>query len=446
MIRSLRDEVGAVILAGGDGTLSAAAPALRDTGLPLGILPLGTANDLARTLAIPTGADGAAAVILAGHRRRLDLGCVNGHLFFNVASLGLSVEITQRLTRVMKRRWGRLAYPIAAAAVIMQARRFSATIRVDGQDIPVKSMQVAVGNGRHYGGGMVVADDAAIDDGRLDVYSLEPRARWRLLWMARAFRDGEHDLLEEVRTLRCRSLEVRTRRRRHVSADGEIITRTPARFTLLRKQSRCSHRRRRRRDGDGADDGRLGERGLGTVAASLAAGGVRVVDRHGHRSDGGSGGRSIGRVAGGRGTGMAGRAAVGDADDGGGADVGAEVPGRAGAAGVPGRVHCGVPLLSQRPCRGGGIFVWVPGAGDGGGAAGPSGRGAGGNGGVRRADRVQPAVPRLALPVRRRRGILGRRDGALAGMALGAGKGVAAGGMDVKRASLENVLKPAIVR
>lgn len=233
MIRSLREQVGAVILAGGDGTMNAAAPALRDTGLPLGILPLGTANDLARTLGIPLDADAAAAVILAGHRRRLDLGCVNGHPFFNVASLGLSVDITQRLTRVMKRRWGRLAYPIAAAAVIVQARRFSATIRVDGQDIPVKSMQVAVGNGRHYGGGMVVADDAAIDDGRLDVYSLEPRARWRLLWMARAFRDGEHDSLEEVRTLRCRSLEVRTRRRRHVSADGEIVTRTPARFTLL---------------------------------------------------------------------------------------------------------------------------------------------------------------------------------------------------------------------
>lgn len=233
LIRGLRQDVGAVILAGGDGTMSAAAPALRDTGLPLGILPLGTANDLARTLGIPLEAEGAAAVILAGRRRTLDLGCVNGHPFFNVASMGLSVEITQRLTRVMKRRWGKLAYPIAAAAVVAQARRFSATIRVDGQDIPVKSMQVAVGNGRHYGGGMVVADDAAIDDGRLDVYSLEPRARWRLLWMARAFRDGQHEELEEVRTLRCRSLEVRTRRRRHVSADGEIVTRTPARFTLL---------------------------------------------------------------------------------------------------------------------------------------------------------------------------------------------------------------------
>lgn len=233
LIRRVRDEVGAVILAGGDGTLNAAAPALRDTGLPLGILPLGTANDLARTLGVPLDAEAAAQVILDGHIRRLDLGCVNGHLFFNVASLGLSVDITQRLTRVMKRRWGRLAYPLAAAAVVLSARRFSAVIRANGADTPVKSMQVAVGNGLYYGGGMRVAEDATIDDQQLDVYSLEPRTRWRLLWMARAFRDGEHQALDEVRTLRCRSLEVITRRRRHVSADGEIVTRTPARFTLL---------------------------------------------------------------------------------------------------------------------------------------------------------------------------------------------------------------------
>lgn len=233
IIRALRNDVGAVILGGGDGTLSAAAPALRDTGLPLGILPLGTANDLARTLGIPEDAAGAAAVVLAGHKRVVDLGSVNGHLFFNVASIGLSVDITRRLSKVMKRRWGKLAYPLAAAAVVSTARRFSVRLRLDGQDVTVKSMQVAVGNGRFYGGGMVVEEGARIDDAALDVYSLEPRSRWRLLWLARAFRAGQHEQLEEVRNLRARRVEVHTRRRRHVSADGEIVTVTPAYFTVL---------------------------------------------------------------------------------------------------------------------------------------------------------------------------------------------------------------------
>ncbi len=238
LIRRLRDEVGSVILGGGDGTLNAASPALRDTGLPLGILPLGTANDLARTLDIPLQAEAAAEIILAGHTRQLDLGCVNGHPFFNVASMGLSVAITHRLTGLMKRRLGVLAYPAAAAAVIATARRFHATLLADGHETRVTTLQIAVGNGRYYGGGMVVEAEARIDDGTLDVYSLEPRARWRLLLMARAFRAGEHRKLDEVRTIRCRSVTIGTRRPRDVSADGEIVTRTPAVFTLLPKAVR----------------------------------------------------------------------------------------------------------------------------------------------------------------------------------------------------------------
>lgn len=235
LIRGLREQIGSVILGGGDGTMNAASAALHDTGLPLGILPLGTANDLARTLGIPDEPEAAAAVILSGRTRVLDLGCVNGHLFFNVASLGLSVDITRRLSRLMKRRFGVFAYPAAAAAVLATASRFHATLSVDGQATAVRTMQISVGNGRYYGGGMVVDAGAEIDDGMLHVYSLEPARRWRLLLMARAFRAGDHERLDEVRTLQSDRVTIDTRRPRRISADGEIVTQTPARFTVLRK-------------------------------------------------------------------------------------------------------------------------------------------------------------------------------------------------------------------
>ena len=235
MIRRLRDQIGSVILAGGDGTMNAASAALHETGLPLGILPLGTANDLARTLAIPMEPEAAAAVIVAGRTRRLDLGCVNGHLFFNVASLGLSVDITRRLSKLMKRRLGVFAYPVAAAAVLATGSRFHATLSGDGQVIPMRTMQISVGNGRYYGGGMVVEANAQIDDGLLDVYSLEPSGKWRLLLMAKAFRAGNHEKLQEVRTFQSHVVTIETRRPRHVSADGEIVTQTPAHFTVLPK-------------------------------------------------------------------------------------------------------------------------------------------------------------------------------------------------------------------
>ena len=91
-IRKIAKSVNLVVLGGGDGTLNSAAHALMETDLPLGILPLGTANDLARTLRIPSDPAAAAEIIVAGHSRWIDLGEVNGKPFFNVASLGLSAR------------------------------------------------------------------------------------------------------------------------------------------------------------------------------------------------------------------------------------------------------------------------------------------------------------------------------------------------------------------
>src|SRR6476661_2047631 len=119
-IRRYQNRVELVIIGGGDGTLNAAIEGLIDTKLPLGILPMGTANDLARTLGIPTDLSAACQVIASGKVRLIDLGWVNGQHFFNVASLGLSVEITQRLTKNVKQRWGVLAYAFIALLPAMR--------------------------------------------------------------------------------------------------------------------------------------------------------------------------------------------------------------------------------------------------------------------------------------------------------------------------------------
>jgi len=233
-IRRQASSVDLVVLGGGDGTMNAAAPALIETGLPFGILPLGTANDLARTLGIPTDLEGAAAVILAGHRHRIDLGEVNGKPFFNVASIGLSVEVTRELTRETKRRWGVLGYAIATFRALWRLRPFSAVISHDGSSHKVHAIQIAVGNGRYYGGGMAVEEGAEIDDGRLDLYSIEFQQLWRLALIYPAFRAGRHGMWQQVRTANCRTVEVRTRRPRAVNTDGELTTHTPARFCVLR--------------------------------------------------------------------------------------------------------------------------------------------------------------------------------------------------------------------
>ncbi|HEV2557168.1 MAG TPA: lipid kinase [Microvirga sp.] len=225
-------DVDLVAVGGGDGTLNAAALGVLDIGRPLGVLPMGTANDLARTLGIPPDLDAAARIIAGGRTRSIDLGLVNGEPFFNVASIGLSAELAQNLTRDIKRRWGRFGYGLVALQVLSRARPFSAIISSSEGTVRVRTLQIAVGNGRYYGGGNAVEASAAIDDQHLDLYSLEVKRAWKLALMARSFRYGEHGAWEEVRAVRAREFEVRTRRPRPINCDGEIVTYTPARFTI----------------------------------------------------------------------------------------------------------------------------------------------------------------------------------------------------------------------
>jgi YegS/Rv2252/BmrU family lipid kinase len=221
------------IICGGDGSLCRAAPALLASGATLGILPMGTANDLARTLEIPPDPAQAADIILGGRRHSIDVGTVNGLPFFNVASIGLSTDLARELSSDLKRRWGRVGYALAAFRALARARRFTAWVSENGTVFRTRTLQVAVGNGRFYGGGTVVAEHATIDDGHLDLYSLEFSRLWRLALMVPAFRAGQHGAWSEVRTLRGTEFEIRTSRPREVNADGELLTETPASFRLL---------------------------------------------------------------------------------------------------------------------------------------------------------------------------------------------------------------------
>lgn len=235
LISRRADKVDMAILGGGDGTLNAAASGLVYTGLPMGVLPLGTANDFARTIGLPLEPVEAAKVIAKGKKQIIDVGEVNGHLFFNVASIGFSADLAGELTEEAKKRWGTLGYGILAARMLMRSRVFTAHLDHDGETEKIRTMQVSVGNGRHYGGGMTVEENATADDGWLDLYSLEVDHWWRLLRLLPSLRKGTHGQWDDVRAFKTTEITIRTSRPRPVNTDGELTTYTPARFRIRPK-------------------------------------------------------------------------------------------------------------------------------------------------------------------------------------------------------------------
>lgn len=233
-IRQYQHQVDRVVIAGGDGTLNAAIPGLLDTQLPLGILPLGTANDLARTLGLPTDLTDVCKILTTGHLERIDLGQVNDRYFFNVASIGLSVQITRKLNRETKQQWGVLAYPIAALQALHRSQPFWAAVSLDdGEPQRMRTIQIAVGNGRYYGGGMTVTAEATIKSNHFDMYSLNLQHWWQLLAILPAMRSGDHTSWSFVDAFRAQTITVTTARPMPINTDGEITTYTPATFQVL---------------------------------------------------------------------------------------------------------------------------------------------------------------------------------------------------------------------
>ena len=233
LVREYRDRVDRVIIGGGDGTVSCLAPSIVETGLPLGILPIGTANDLARTLQIPFDLPGACDVITGGRQHKIDLGRVNDRYFFNVANIGLGVQVTHNLTPEIKKRWGVFSYLHSVIRAIRDHRPFRAKVICDGHRFRVRTIQIAIGNGRHYGGGMTVAENAAIDDHLLVMHSIKPIRFWEWFTLAPALRTGRLKEHKGVRLIHGQRIEITTRKPKDITTDGELITRTPARFEVL---------------------------------------------------------------------------------------------------------------------------------------------------------------------------------------------------------------------
>lgn len=225
----------AMVVAGGDGTINRVLPWALECEIPLGVIPCGTANDFARTLQIPTDPEEAAELILAGKTHRVDVAQANDVLFLNAAGIGVSAAIGRHISQQEKSLLGVLAYARHLWRALSRGNSF--VVEIDGDSIHGRhhAKQVIVANGRHYGGGMTVREDAALDDGTLTVLLVRPRDMLTYVRYFLAFRTGRYRPGAPVLLAHARRLSLAVKGRLDVSVDGEIRSRTPVDFRVHEK-------------------------------------------------------------------------------------------------------------------------------------------------------------------------------------------------------------------
>ncbi|HEY6522679.1 MAG TPA: diacylglycerol kinase family protein [Solirubrobacteraceae bacterium] len=218
---------------GGDGLIGAVADALRHTDGVLGVLPGGRGNDFVRMLGIPGSPPAACEVLAHGEVRRLDLGVIGERTFIGIASCGFDSEANRIANETTLVR-GRLVYAYGLLRALAGWRPATFTIAVDGADArSVSGYTVAAANSRYYGGGMMLAPDATLQDGMLDVVLILETPKLRFLRHAPAVFTGAHVRLENVELLRGHTIEISASRPFTMYADGDPIAELPVTVSVL---------------------------------------------------------------------------------------------------------------------------------------------------------------------------------------------------------------------
>jgi len=237
--RAIRENCHYIIAAGGDGTLNEVinGVARHVRNVRIGLLPLGTGNDFARSLKLPATVEENIAVLRAGQTRPIDLVRVRSdriRYFVNVSAGGFSGLVDEKLTRKMKRTWGPLAYVRSAAAALKELHAYRTTVQLgNGEKLRLNLYNMIVANGTFVAGGLPVAPAADPGDGLLDVVLIPKRSTTEMVVLAAQIILGNHLGSEAVVFRRTDRLTVNSRPGMWFNADGELVGNEPATFEVV---------------------------------------------------------------------------------------------------------------------------------------------------------------------------------------------------------------------
>ncbi|MEO6907034.1 MAG: YegS/Rv2252/BmrU family lipid kinase [Abditibacteriaceae bacterium] len=216
-----------VIVAGGDGALSMAANILAGSETAMAALPMGTGNTFARSIEMPLELTEAAAAIASGKIIQVDVGRVNGRVFLNSVTLGISGEIVKNLDGETKARLGLLSWPARILPILWGHHSLHLKISANGKSFHLHTHQLIISNGRYLAGPIEAAPDASLQDSCLRVFALgkdwKSLLKSTFLWIIR-----RHDSWKETHYFSAKKLRVESRKESiEADVDGELCESTP---------------------------------------------------------------------------------------------------------------------------------------------------------------------------------------------------------------------------
>lgn len=234
-----------VVCVGGDGTINEVVNGLYDSGaitdVTLGIISTGTGSDYIRTIGIPPRYEDACQRLLNPTKLQVDIGVVEyasnsaqvKRLFVNFAGLGFDAEVVRATSQKYKALGGMPAYLLGLLTTLLCYKNRDVTLTLDGQVQEKRVCSAIISNGKYGGGSMFVAPDADLTDGLFDVVTIDDLSKPDLLWSLPRIYKGTHLTHPKVTVTRAREVEIETRQRIFLQADGEFLGEAPARFSLL---------------------------------------------------------------------------------------------------------------------------------------------------------------------------------------------------------------------
>lgn len=231
---AIKNGVKKIAAAGGDGTARFMAGLLKNTGIPLGLIPSGSAGNVATCLGIPSSVRRALKTIKRGRTIQLDIGYAGETLFLEAAGLGFHADVLKKYSRRRSKSLVRSIYSVGAS--VMDEKPFHAKIETDGKILECAAIQITASNLPMYGTGFKIAPDASFSDGLLDLTIIKEIPAWRMPSLLISARAG---LLKRDPSViyipRVESISISTEPPVSIHADAENAGESPISFSVLKK-------------------------------------------------------------------------------------------------------------------------------------------------------------------------------------------------------------------